>query len=94
MERNWAAHWAAEQVDKMRDADFSPAVERFITDGDIEELAELLIGTDDDIEIGLSQLGIDPDGFSPDDLDDIWDYLHEHGVRLNGDTGTWECEPG
>jgi len=65
------------------------SMSRFLRKDDIKELAEVLLGTDDSIEIGLSQIGIDPDEFDNDDIDFIDDSLNDTGLKYNVDQNEW-----
>lgn len=76
-----AAHLAAVEIDEQRDREFYEAPARFITRDEIKHLAEVLSDSDDnDVRIGLSEIGIDPCSFSDDELDAI------HGEVFGSDT--------
>jgi len=62
---------------------------RFIRDEDIRELAEVLLGTEDSIEIGLSQVGIDPDDLSDKDIRQIKRELRDAGLKYDRDLNEW-----
>jgi len=61
---------------------------RFITKDELVTLAEVLLGTDDDLEIGISQVGLDPDELSTSDLGLIRRKLARKGI-IQDDEGTW-----
>jgi hypothetical protein len=75
-----AAHQAAERIDLKRDRDFHQPASRFVTSEELEDLADVLCGTDDSIEVGLSQIGIDPDLFDEDDIKAIQRELKRLGL--------------
>lgn len=56
-----------------------------IDDSEIATLARTLIGTDDSLEVAISEMGIDPDEH---DLRDVEQRLAQY-VVLDEDTNTW-----
>lgn len=65
--------------------------ERFISDRDIATLADTLVGTDDSLAIGLSEIGIDPADLSPGDLRWLRGQLARRRVYRDKNTGEWHC---
>ena len=63
-------------------------MDRFITKDEITDLANVLLGTDDSLSLGLSQIGIDPDTIGPADRKLIREWLKEReGVRFTESSG-------
>jgi hypothetical protein len=59
---------------------------------DIRAIADYLDGTDEDLDIALSELGFDPCLYGEDEM---LDWLEEEaGLVLCPDTGTWHRNSG
>lgn len=87
--RTMGKHLIAEQIDRSRDREFYDPGDRFITFNQVEELADLLVGTDDSVELGLSQIGLDPDELSADDFEAVRSQLEEFGVQYDEENDCW-----
>jgi hypothetical protein len=57
---------------------------RPLSKSDLVDLAEYLYGTDESVEIALSELGFDPDSYP-----EIEDWLREIGLVRDLDSSTW-----
>lgn len=69
-------------------SDSQDTPERFLRTEDVEELARELEGTEDTVEIGLSQIGIDPDGFGPRDIAFVTRRLARY-ITFDEDANEW-----
>ena len=68
---------------------------RVLDSEQIEMLIGVLEDTDDGIETGLSQMGLDPDEFSQQELNRIEEQLAEDEGFVQADpSGFWEYQDG
>jgi hypothetical protein len=74
------------RYDQARDREFYSPARRFLRREDLADLRGLLIGSDDTIEEGLSQLGIDPDDF---ELSDIRAIKRDLGLTYDKEECCW-----